>query len=160
MRLTSVSDIPQMVPTQQRCFPSCPCVSLPVSGQLCGRDAGHPILHHVCALSSVIVEFLLIQLPLLKQHPHPPRRQEGNYDNLQRAQAKQKMGSGGSNGNMYSVKYSSCKESGCKDTRRWTPQNTDYSRGEEVDSAKRIDMENRDYGANIQICIVIQKESK
>ena len=70
------------------------------------------------------------------------------------------MGSGGSNGNMYSIKYSSCKEPGCKDTRRWNLQNTDYSRGEEVDSAKRIDTENRDCGANIQILIVTQKESK
>ena len=34
------------------------------------------------------------------------------------------------------------------------------SRGEEVDNTKRIDMENRDCGANIQILIVTQKESK
>ena len=52
------------------------------------------------------------------------------------------------------------QESGCKDTRRRNLQNTDYSRGEEVDRAKRIDMENRDCGANIQILIVTQKESK
>lgn len=65
-------------------FPFMPsCVSLPVSGQPCVGVMLTPILHHVCS-SSVIAEFLLTSYSWAgKQHPHPPRRQEGHYDHLQ-----------------------------------------------------------------------------